>query len=95
MIRMSRGRDCDIRKVSHPACNRLKSQREHLASRSQHRTAMTNETRLDTIANRQKRTRVRDVVFAIGIALAAVVSITSVQTACHAANAAPAHVAHR
>jgi hypothetical protein len=37
--------------------------------------------RLDTIATRQKKSFVRDVVFAACIALAAVVSITGVSTA--------------
>lgn len=41
-------------------------------------------TRLDTIATRQKKSFVRDVLFAAFIALAAVVSIASVQTAVQA-----------
>ncbi len=50
--------------------------------------------RLDTIATRQRRSRLRDAIFAGCVALAAVVSITSVSTACHAATA-PVHVAQR
>jgi hypothetical protein len=44
--------------------------------------AMT--TRLETIATRQKKSFVRDVVFAAFIALAAVVSVASVSTAVQA-----------
>ncbi len=47
---------------------------------------------LATIANRQKKSFVRDVVFAALVALAAVVSISSVATAATAANT---HVAQR
>ncbi len=55
---------------------------------------MTNSNnRLDNIATRQRKTLVRDVVFAACVTLAAVVSITSVSTACDAAT--PTHVAHR
>ncbi|MEO8701761.1 MAG: hypothetical protein ABI867_17070 [Kofleriaceae bacterium] len=43
-------------------------------------------TRLDTIATRQKQTRVRDAIFACFVALAAVISVTTVSTAAHAAN---------
>lgn len=45
---------------------------------------MTN--RLDTIATRQKKTVVRDAFFAAAIALASIISITTVSTACHAAS---------
>ena len=41
--------------------------------------------RLDTIATRQKKNAVRDVFFAAAVALASVVSITTVSTACDAA----------
>ncbi|HEY3801464.1 MAG TPA: hypothetical protein VGL61_02620 [Kofleriaceae bacterium] len=55
---------------------------------------MTNSNnRLDNIATRQRKTRVRDLVFAACVALATVVSITSVSTACDAAT--PTHVAQR
>jgi len=55
---------------------------------------MTNSTnRLSNIEIRQRKTRARDILFAACIALAAVVSITSVSTACDAAT--PVHVAHR
>jgi hypothetical protein len=43
-------------------------------------------TRLDNIATRQSKTRVRDAFFAMCIALAAAVSITTVSTASHAAS---------
>ena len=48
--------------------------------------------RLDTIATRQKKSFIRDVVFAAFVALAAVVSVTGVGTAVAASNA---HVAQR
>jgi hypothetical protein len=48
--------------------------------------------RLDTIATRQKKSFVRDVVFAAFVALAAVVSITGVGTAVAASST---HVAQR
>jgi hypothetical protein len=48
--------------------------------------------RLDTIATRQKKSFVRDVVFAAFVALAAVVSVTGVGTAVAASSA---HVAQR
>lgn len=44
-------------------------------------------TRLDTIALRQRRTRSRDLVFAAFVALAAIVSATTIGTA--ASTAAP------
>jgi hypothetical protein len=50
-------------------------------------------TRLEDIATRQRRTRVRDAAFAALVLLAGIVSITSVTTAVHAASAA--HIAHR
>jgi hypothetical protein len=57
---------------------------------------MTNSNnRLDNIATRQRKTRVRDLAFAACVALATVVSITSVSTACDAATPAPTHVAQR
>jgi hypothetical protein len=49
-------------------------------------------TRLATIANRQRRSRVRDFLFAIGVAAAAIVSTATLETA---ANAASTHVAQR
>jgi hypothetical protein len=57
---------------------------------------MTNSnSRLDNIATRQCRTRVRDFAFAACIALATIMSITSVATACDAAKPAATHVAQR
>jgi hypothetical protein len=50
-------------------------------------------TRLDNIATRQSKTRVRDAFFALCIALAAAVSITTVSTASHAASTS--ELAHR
>jgi hypothetical protein len=41
---------------------------------------------LTSIANRQRNTRIRDAVFAIFVALGAVVSITTLSTAAHAAS---------
>lgn len=55
---------------------------------------MPNITRLDTIATRQRKSFVRDALFAFAIAAAAVVSLTSLGTACHAATPA-VHVAQR
>ena len=43
-------------------------------------------TRLDTIATRQKKSFVRDAVFATLVALAAIVSVTGVSTAVAAAH---------
>jgi hypothetical protein len=52
--------------------------------------------RLDTIATRQKTSRVRDMFFAVAVAFAAVVSITTVSTACQAASTTHSvHVAQR
>jgi len=45
--------------------------------------------RLVTIANRQRRTRLRDALFAVAVALAAVVSLSTVAVA---ADAASTHV---
>ena len=42
-------------------------------------------TRLATIATRQRKSFLRDALFAGALAIAAAVSITSVSTACHAA----------
>jgi hypothetical protein len=47
---------------------------------------------LDNIANRQRKSRVRDAIFAAFVALGAVVSISTVSTV---ANAASTHVASR
>lgn len=55
-------------------------------------------TRLQTIATRQKKNFVRDLVFSALVALAAVVSVSSVGTAAEAANnsiAQHAQIAHR
>jgi hypothetical protein len=41
--------------------------------------------RLDTIATRQKKSTVRDALFALALAVAAVTSLTAVSTACQAA----------
>ena len=51
--------------------------------------------RLDTIAIRQKQSRVRDAFFAVALAVAAFVSITGVETACQAATTHAVHVAQR
>lgn len=53
--------------------------------------------RLQTIATRQSKSFVRDLVFSALVALAAVVSITSIGTAAQAANnsAARSQIAHR
>jgi hypothetical protein len=56
-------------------------------------TKNTTMNRLDSIASRQRKSRARDLVFAAFIALAAVVSLTSVSAACQAATTA--HVAHK
>jgi hypothetical protein len=55
---------------------------------------MTQANRLDTIATRQRTGRVRDLLFVAAVAIASVVSITTLSTACHAATA-PVHVAQR
>jgi hypothetical protein len=52
-------------------------------------------TRLDNIATRQRRSRVRDAAFAALVLLAGAASIASVSTAVHAANVRAADVAHR
>ena len=56
--------------------------------------------RLQTIATRQKKTFVRDLVFSALVALAAIVSVSSVGTAAEAANNSTAtvtqsQIAHR
>jgi len=53
-------------------------------------------TRLDSIATRQRKSRLRDVFFAACVTVAAVVSVTSLGAACHAAagQAAPVVSAH-
>ncbi|HEY1548243.1 MAG TPA: hypothetical protein VGG28_10500 [Kofleriaceae bacterium] len=57
---------------------------------------MTNSNnRLNNIATRQRRTRSRDILFAAAVALATIMSITSVATACDAAKPAAAHIAQR
>ena len=43
----------------------------------------TTTNRLETIASRQRRTRVRDVIFAACFAVAAVLAMTSVASACN------------
>ena len=55
---------------------------------------MTTTNRLETIATRQRGSRMRDLMFVAAVALAAFVSITTVSAACHAA-AAPVHLAQR
>ena len=50
--------------------------------------------RLQTIATRQRRTFARDLLFSALVALAAIVSVTSVGTAAKAANTT-AQIAHR
>ena len=50
-------------------------------------------TRLENIATRQSKTRLRDAFFAACVALAAAVSITTVTTASHVASSA--HLAQR
>jgi hypothetical protein len=47
---------------------------------------------LDNIASRQRKSRVRDAIFAAFVALGAVVSISTVSTVAHAAST---HVASR
>lgn len=46
---------------------------------------MNKPNRLDSIATRQRGTRVRDAMFALFVAIAAVATVTTVTTACHAA----------
>ena len=53
---------------------------------------MKTATRLEGIANRQRKNRVRDVMFAAFVGLAAIISVASVGTACAAAST---HVAQR
>ncbi len=43
-------------------------------------------TRLDTIARRQRSTRVRDLMFAAFVALAAAISVATISTAADAAS---------
>jgi hypothetical protein len=57
-------------------------------------TTTTKTTRLQTIATRQQKSFVRDIMFAALVALAAVVSVSSVGTAVHAA-ASTAQIAQR
>ena len=57
--------------------------------------AMTNTNRLDNIATRQRKTRVRDAFFAACVALAAVISISSLHTAASAASTTTTHIAQR
>ena len=47
---------------------------------------MSNISRLDTIATRQRKSFVRDALFALAVAAATVISLTSVGTACRAAD---------
>ncbi len=51
---------------------------------------MKTTNRLDNIATRQRKTRVRDVLFAIAIVGAGIVSLNTVKTACTAAS--PTHI---
>lgn len=57
-------------------------------------TTSTSPLRLVTIATRQRKSLVRDVVFAALVAIAAVISVSSVATAADAANAS-AQLANR
>lgn len=45
---------------------------------------MNKTSRLETIANRQRKSFVRDALFAVGIALATIAGCASVATAAHA-----------
>ena len=54
---------------------------------------MLNNNRLETIATRQRKTRVRDAIFALCVARAAAVAMTSVANAAEAA--APSYVTAR
>ena len=67
-------------------------QRLELARSVNNELAMTNSNRLDNIATRQRKTFVRDALFAAFVALAAVISITSLHTA---ASAATTHIVQR
>ena len=49
--------------------------------------------RLETIAHRQRKNRVRDALFAAFVGLAAVISVTTVTTAC--SNASTTHLVQR
>jgi hypothetical protein len=48
-------------------------------------------TRLETIADRQRRSRIRDLAFAALVVLAGAVSLTAVSTAIHSASTDVAH----
>jgi hypothetical protein len=54
---------------------------------------MMTTNRLANIATAQRKTRVRDALFVACVALASVVALTSVSTACDASH--PVHVAQR
>jgi hypothetical protein len=57
---------------------------------------MPTNNRLDTIANRQRKSRVRDAFFALAVAAIAMLSITSLGAACHAATTTTTvHIAQR
>jgi hypothetical protein len=56
---------------------------------------MLNNNRLDTIATRQRKSIVRDTLFAVGVAALAMLSLTSLSTACHAATTSTVHIAQR
>ena len=58
-------------------------------------TTTISSTRLETIATRQSKNRVRDAFFAACVALAAAISISTVSAASHAAAAESSHVAQR
>jgi hypothetical protein len=58
----------------------------NLARKLNKELPMMTTTRLETIATRQKQTRVRDAIFACFVALAATVAVTTVSTAANAAN---------
>jgi hypothetical protein len=52
-------------------------------------------TRLETIVRRERTMRLRDLLFAGTVAIAAIVGVTSVRTACAAATTTTVHVAQR
>jgi hypothetical protein len=68
-----------------------------VASRVKYVANMTNTksptNRLDTIVARERKSRVRDLMFASFVALATIIGMTSVSAACQAAS--PVHVVSR
>ena len=51
--------------------------------------------RLETIALRQRKSRTRDVMFAVALAIAGLVAMSSVAHACEAATTSHVHIAQR